>query len=230
MPSSPPSPRARRREPSVNPETGSPLANRVSRPPNIPGIYEEEEPYPSSNEQEKPPAALTPSRKRAKSKPRLSASKLPLPSRGASPTRSATPMVGYENISAGPLTKPRKTLRRPSGLLEINTEALSAPRSASPAFGSPIRLEAGRAEEAEEYAAVHGEIEVVIMDEEDMFSKKEKRKGKSKEQRESGSEKDGVGVREKKKQRDEVEPKPKDSTVTRTALQPIDSNGASQVG
>lgn len=154
-------------------------------------------------------------------------------------------MVGHpniENISAGPLTKPRKTLRRPSGLLEINTEGLSVPRSASPAFGSPIRLEAGRAEEAEEYAAVHGEIEVVIMDqdaEEDMFLKKEKRKGKSKEQRESGSEKDAVGdvrIREKKKQRDEVEPsdfvkpKPKDSTTTRTALQPIDSNGASQFG
>lgn len=138
-----------------------------------------------------------------------------------------------EYISAGShLSKPRKTLRRPSGLLEINTEALSVPRSASPAFGSPIRLEAGRAEQAEEYAAMHGEI---VFEDGEALLKKEKRKGKSKEVRESGSEKDGIGEvrhREKKKPRDEVEPsdfvklRSRDSSIIRTALQPIDSNGA----
>ncbi|KAF9481288.1 hypothetical protein BDN70DRAFT_893413 [Pholiota conissans] len=234
-PPSPPSPRARRREHVVDPETGSPLVNRISRPPNFPGIYEEEEPLHTSDEQQK---QASPPRRKSKSKPRLSASKLPLPTRSGSPTRAATPMVGHQNmesLSAGPPTRPRKTLRRPSGLLEIDTEALSVPRSASPAFGSPIRLEAGRAEEAEEYAAVRGEIEVIIIDqdEEDTMLRKEKRKGKSKEQRESGSEKDVAGevrVREKRKQRDEVDasdfvkPKSKDSTITRTALQPIDSN------
>lgn len=152
-------------------------------------------------------------------------------------------MIGHQNtehISASlHSSKPRKTLRRPSGLLEINTEALSVPRSASPAFGSPIRLEAGRAEEAEEYAAIHGEIGVVIIDQNednDVIFKKERRKGKSKELRESGSERDGSGdvrPRERTKHRDEVEPsdlvklKSRDSSITRTALQPIDSNGAS---
>ena len=234
----PSSPRARRREPSVDPESGSPLFLRVARPPNVPGIHEEDEP--SSDEQQRHASPIS---KRSKGKPRLSASKLPLPTRSTSPARAPTPMIGHqntENISASlHPSKPRKTLRRPSGLLEINTEALSVPRSASPAFGSPIRLEAGRAEEAEEYAAIHGEIGVVIIDQNednDAIFKKEKRKGKSRELRESGSERDGSGdvrPRERTKHRDEVEPsdlvklKSRDSSVTRTALQPIDSNGKS---
>ncbi|KJA15189.1 hypothetical protein HYPSUDRAFT_72222 [Hypholoma sublateritium FD-334 SS-4] len=231
----PSSPRARRREPSVDPDSGSPLFLRVARPPNVPGIHEEDEP--SSDEQQHHASPIS---KKTKSKPRLSASKLPLPTRSTSPTRAATPMVGHQNtehLSASLHTsKPRKTLRRPSGLLEINTEALSVPRSASPAFGSPIRLEAGRAEEAEEYAAIHGEIGVVILDQNednDAIFKRDRRKGKSKELRESGSERDGSGdvrPRERTKHRDEVEPsdlvklKSRDSSITRTALQPIDSN------
>jgi hypothetical protein len=121
-------------------------------------------------------------------------------------------------------------------------EALSVPRSGSPAFGSPIRLEAGRAEEAEEFAFTHGELEVDIVDQEndsETLLKKEKRKGKAKEQRESESERDASSdpkprAREKKKHRDEtddsesIKPKStKDTAAPRSALQPIDSNGLS---
>jgi hypothetical protein len=121
--------------------------------------------------------------------------------------------------------------------LTVSTEKLSVPRSGSPAFGSPIRLEAGRAEEEEEFAAVHGalEVEVVQPGVDETVVKKEKRKAKSKEQRESESEKDGtvetaVRPREKKKPREEgdsesIKSKPKDSSAPRTALQPIDNNG-----
>jgi len=121
-------------------------------------------------------------------------------------------------------------------------DALSVPRSGSPAFGSPIRLEAGRAEEAEEFAFTHGELEVDIVDQEndsEAILKKEKRKGKAKEQRGSESERDLSSdpkprPREKKKQRDEtddlegIKPKStKEAAAPRSALQPIDSNGLS---
>jgi hypothetical protein len=53
-------------------------------------------------------------------------------------------------------------LRCCRGLLTVNTETLSVPRSGSPAFGSPIRLEAGRAEEEEEFGALNGTLEVEI--------------------------------------------------------------------
>jgi len=121
-------------------------------------------------------------------------------------------------------------------------EALSVPRSGSPAFGSPIRLEAGRAEEAEEFAFTHGGLEVGIVDQEnesERILKKEKQKGKAREQRESESERDASSdpkprVEEKKKQQDEtddpegIKPKPtKDVAAPRSALQPIDSNGLS---
>lgn len=115
-------------------------------------------------------------------------------------------------------TKPRKTLRRPSGLLEINTEALSVPRSASPAFGSPIRLEAGRAEEAEEYAAVHGGLELTEDIVESPPNEKERRASDTPPR-----------SREKKKPREEegMKIKVKEKEPTRSALQPIDSNGLS---
>jgi hypothetical protein len=120
--------------------------------------------------------------------------------------------------------------------LTVSTEKLSVPRSGSPAFGSPIRLEAGRAEEEEEFAAVHGTLEVEVLqpDVDETVVKKEKRKAKSKEQRESESEKDGtvetaVRPREKKKPQEGgseiAKSKQKDSSASRTALQPIDNNG-----
>ena len=111
------------------------------------------------------------------------------------------------------------------------------PRSGSPAFGSPIRLEAGRAEEEEEFAVLHGTLEVEVLQPgvDETAAKKEKRKAKAKEQRESESEKDGtvetaVRPREKKRPREEdgsenAKFKQKDVSAPRTALQPIDNNG-----
>ncbi|PPQ91943.1 hypothetical protein CVT25_000986 [Psilocybe cyanescens] len=220
-PPTPSSPRARRPALDISTSPTSQL-NRISRPPNVPGIYEEDEPSGSSDEVEK---QVTPPRKKSKSKPRLSTSKLPLPTRGPSPTPTITTTIANEAISAS--SKPRKTIRRQSGLLSVNTEALSVPRSGSPAFGSPIRLEAGRAEEAEEFAAVHGELEVTITTAGDVLAKREKRKGKAKEEVEAEivwKSRDKKRLREEVDSTDILKPKVKDTTVPRTVLQPIDSN------
>lgn len=236
-PLTPPSPRARRPILNVNTSPTSPPFNRIARPPNIPGIYEDEEPSSSSSEETL--KQKTPPRKKSKSKPRLSTSKLPLPTRGPSPTPPfPQPTVSYDiETSIISNSSKRKPSRRQSGLLTVNTESLSVPRSGSPAFGSPIRLEAGRAEEEEELAAVHGMLEVEIPEPDvgETIVKKEKRKGKAKEQRESEAEKDGiveiaVRHREKKRPREEdgsesTKFKQKEVSAPRTALQPIDNNG-----
>ncbi|KAF8162655.1 hypothetical protein B0H34DRAFT_794454 [Crassisporium funariophilum] len=239
-PPTPPSPRARRPVLNVTTSPTSPQFNRISRPPNVPGIYEDEEPCtPTSDENHK---QATPPRRKAKSKPRLSASKLPLPTRGPSPTPNAGPPLSAQHVdlTAASSSSKRKPVRRQSGLLTVNTDNLSVPRSGSPAFGSPIRLAAGRAEEEEEYAAVNGgvfgveSVDQKVEIEIDVSPKKEKRKGKSKELRESESEKEAQGdtaarLREKKKLRDEDtyeggKQKSKETPIPRTALQPIDSN------
>ena len=119
--------------------------------------------------------------------------------------------------------KPRKTIRRQSGLLKVATESLAVPRSGSPAFGSPIRLEAGLAEEEEEIAAIHGEFEILVLEQQDRVGivinndkDKDKRKGKPKEQPDSekqrprNDEPGAAGVKRSK---------------SRSALQPIDNNG-----
>jgi len=178
---------------------------------------------------------VTPQPKKSKFKSKLSASKLPLPACGSSPTpppttgEAGTQLVDLSAPNA--LTKPRKTIRRQSGLLKVTTESLAVPRSGSPAFGSPIRLEAGLAEEEEEMAAMHHEIEVVVEAQEDPVNtdkkgkEKDKRKGKSKERRESESEE---APREKKRPRDTEDSSGvtvKAKSGLRAALQPIDSNG-----
>ncbi|KAF8802998.1 hypothetical protein BYT27DRAFT_6747755 [Phlegmacium glaucopus] len=237
-PPTPPSPRARRPILNINTGPTSPPFNRIARPPNIPGIYEDEEPSPSSSEEN--PKQPTPPRKKSKSKPRLSASKLPLPTRDSSPIpfTSQPPVPVPYNVEPSVISdsSKRKPSRRQSGLLTVNTEALSVPRSGSPAFGSPSRLEAGLAAEEEEFAAAIGMREVEILEpavEEETVVKKEKRKGKAKEQRESESEKDGTAetaVRsiEKKRPREDgsesAKFKQKDVSVPRSALQPIDNN------
>lgn len=237
-PLTPPSPRARRPVLDPNASLTSPQF-RIARPPNVPGIYEDEEPSLSSSEENS--KQTTPPRRKSNSKPRLSASKLPLPTRGPSPTPSTPQPPVSGNTDTATVYKPskRKPSRRQSGLLTVNTELLSVPRSGSPAFGSPIRLEAGRAEEEEEFAAVHGTLEVEVLQPciDETIVKKEKRKAKAKEPRESESEKDGtaetaVRPREKEKKRPREEDgseaaknKQKDVSVPRTALQPIDNNG-----
>lgn len=228
-PPTPPSPKARR--PIQNRETSptSPQFNRISRPPNFPGIHEDEEPSPSSSEGLEKQAS--PPRKKVKTKPRLSASKLPLPTRGTSPTPLSTGSAGeYLDLSTVTASsKPKKTIRRQSGLLTVNTESLSVPRSGSPAFGSPIRLEAGLAEEEEELAAVQGQLQVEACEEEDhdeIIVKKEKRKGKAREMRESEGEKEDPQEKKRSRNPEELsEPVVKPKLTSRNALQPIDSNG-----
>jgi hypothetical protein len=143
----------------------------------------------------------------------------------------------------------RKSLRRQSGLLSIDTENLAPPRPASPAFGSPIRLEAGRAEEAEEIAVLGGNFEQIDAEPEheshdddqqylSLVPKKEKRKSKSSKEKELAEEErekeyavDSIRSREKKRYReDDGDPalqgtkgKLKDVN-SRAPLQPIDRN------
>ncbi|PPQ99171.1 hypothetical protein CVT24_009262 [Panaeolus cyanescens] len=200
-PPTPPSPRARR--PILTSPT-SPQFPRVSRPPNIPGIIEDDEPGASSADEQR--KLTTPPRRKSKSKPRSSTSKLPLPTRSGSPSTMNSLPAG--EADAAP--KVRKQIRRQSGLLTVNTEALSVPRSGSPAFGSPIRLQAGRAEEAEEIAAVNGEFDVEMIEQEAEadVGRKEKRKGKTREPEEAKATKSKI----------------KEGSVPRSALQPIDSN------
>jgi len=141
---------------------------RIAKPPNFPGIKEEEEPLPSSSDDELEEKPNSPKRK-SKSKPhhRLSASKLPLPLRATSLSEPMTShlshitdkQTGSSSSGTTTVTK-RKTSRRQSGLMSIDMDKLVPPRPASPAFGSPIRLEAARAEEAEEIAVLSGNFEV----------------------------------------------------------------------
>jgi hypothetical protein len=82
------------------------------------------------------------------------------------------------------------------------------------------------AEAEEENAAVHGEIEVLLVEDVASAPTKEKRKGKSKELRESESEKEILRSEKRKfKEVEEASEKPLKLKSSRSALQPIDSNG-----
>lgn len=131
-------PKATRPIPNPDPNA-TPQLNKLSRPPTIPGIHEDDE-SPSD-----PPSPGVERRKASSSKPkpRLSASKLPLPSRALSPPPLPTlatiiPIPVPLEEELGPSTK-RKTSRRQSGSLKDTKEVERPP---SPAFGSPIRTRA----------------------------------------------------------------------------------------
>lgn len=124
-------------------------------------------------------------------------------------------------------------------MLTIDTENLAPPRPASPAFGSPIRLEAGRAEAAEEIAALSGNLDVDMEPEheEDELPpppppKKERRKSSKLKEKETEYAVDSVRSREKKRQREEdgdllpegTKGKLMDVTNFRGILQPINRN------
>ncbi|KAG6872690.1 hypothetical protein C0995_007572 [Termitomyces sp. Mi166 len=235
MPVPHPSPRARKPPSTVNTDpVSSPQGNRLSRPPNIPGICEEDELSSLTSESElvKPPSPVL---RKVKAKPRLSASRLPVPSRISSP-----PPQSYDVFQVGmepePASKSRKPSRRQSGLLSVNAEALSVPRAPSPAFGSPIRRAAGLAEEEEEMAAVNYQL---VDLEEDVNSeskpppKKERRKSRGKE-RETLEEPDVVVESSKPRERKKKEkingetdgggkPRLQDVTNSRAALISIDN-------
>lgn len=197
-PPTPPSPRARRPILDANTSPTSPQLGRIARPPNVPGIYEDEEPNLSSSE-ENQKQTTPPPRKKSKSKPRLSASKLPLPARGPSPVPSIPqPPVSHKPETPIIIKSPKlKPSRRQSGLLTIDTEALSIPRSGSPAFGSPIRLEALESESDKDDK--DGMVEALV---------------RSKEKKRSREDNSEIAIKFKQN----------DVSAPRTALQPIDNS------
>lgn len=153
-------PRARR--PTLDPNA-SPPANRIARPPTIPGIFEEEEEDIADDDDFVP----SPPRRRPKSRPSSSggssSSRLPLPSRATSPPTDDMVEFDEQLNKAGK----KKPTRRQSGLLSTTmsittvtpkgyqTELISQ-RPPSPAFGSPLRRNARLEEEEEEVLAVIG--------------------------------------------------------------------------
>ncbi|SJL05049.1 uncharacterized protein ARMOST_08421 [Armillaria ostoyae] len=173
-PPTPSLPRATRRpSPATSSSSPSPT-NRLSRPPNVPGICEEEEPSLTSEEEqieiEKPPSP----RRKVKTKPRLSASKLPLPSRIASPP----PMLDLSSVNVNSLRK--KPARRQSGLLTVNIDMVneSMQRPVTPILGM-TKAENEACEEEEEEAAVYSGLVENVEEEEDTGGvkvKKEKRR------------------------------------------------------
>ncbi|KAG6835284.1 hypothetical protein H0H93_003143, partial [Arthromyces matolae] len=234
IPSSPPSPRARKPPPIVHSDpNSSPQQHRLSRAPNVPGIFEEDElsPLTSEPEPEKPPSPVL---RKVKAKSRLSTSRLPIPARLSSPPPQNN---DHElGVSDSNLTiKPRKPSRRQSGLLNAGAESLSVPRVPSPAFGSPIRRAAGLAEEEEEIAAVAGQLMDVeeIMNVEEKPLKKERRKSREKEQltmEEPEAVMESIKVKERKKKErinEETDgggkPRLQDVTNSRAALVSIDN-------
>ena len=150
-----PPPKARR--PMLDPNA-SPQVPRLSRAPNFPGINEDDE-VASSPEADDDDVVHVNSSARRRAKEKLSLSRLPLPPRAASPPPLPTPLR-IDFVERESSTK-RKSSRRQSGLLSVNTDVGPSvrserpegpihPRAASPALGSPERRNAGLAEDDEE--------------------------------------------------------------------------------
>ncbi|TRM57009.1 hypothetical protein BD626DRAFT_516656 [Schizophyllum amplum] len=134
---SPTFPRAQRPPPkqySSSP-TSSPL--RVCRAPSVPEICEESETCASDSEI----ARRSPTLRKTKAKPRLSASRLPLPQRTSSPPPEATPGPSMR-IDFTSLAPPKRmsTSRRQSGLLTIDTQLAREPKMERPGTPSPIDI------------------------------------------------------------------------------------------
>ncbi|KIJ12574.1 hypothetical protein PAXINDRAFT_171141 [Paxillus involutus ATCC 200175] len=204
-----PPPKARR--PVIDPNA-SPQVPRLSRAPNIPGIYEDEEVVSSPEADED---ANLGSYVRRKAKDRLSASRLPLPSR-VSPPPLPAPL--HVNVAERESSTKRKTGRRQSGLLSVNTdvgtsagsgraEGLVPPRAASPAFGSPVRRDAGLAEDDEErqVAEMLGSRAGPIEETKARKEKKDKKAKQAEKEVTTAEDTDGgpSRVRERKKRKEE---------------------------
>ncbi|KAH8992191.1 hypothetical protein EDB92DRAFT_590748 [Lactarius akahatsu] len=178
-----PPPRARR--PMLDPGA-SPHANRLARPPRFPEIFEEDEAGSDAPEEDRPQSP-TPVTRRKKPRSTSSSSHAHLLARPSSPTPPALPppivATIQVDINESLLKQTKKRIsRRQSGLISVPNTAGSGdsssgsssskgrpasppPRAPSPAFGSPLRRDAGLAEEEEEYAVVHGHRPVDADDE-----------------------------------------------------------------
>jgi hypothetical protein len=133
---------------------------RVARPPNVPGIYEDEEPLSSSDEDGLPPGVAedrepkqhkhSPPRK-LKTRPRLSVSRLPLPSRSTplppppAPAPAAQPMPTTPHVDfaagaeLGGAVVRKKKPRRESGFITTTTAAATAPSQAHVGGGDVLK-------------------------------------------------------------------------------------------
>ncbi|KIJ63388.1 hypothetical protein HYDPIDRAFT_29636 [Hydnomerulius pinastri MD-312] len=235
-----PATKARRPAPEPN---ASPQMPRLSRAPNVPGIYEDEEIASSAEADEDDAERVASPTVRRKSKDRLSASRLPLPSRVASPPPLPTPL--HVNLAERESSTKRKTGRRQSGLLSVNTnvgtsgrsergERVIPPRAASPAFGSPVRRDAGLAEDEEER-----QVDELLgsgagtTEDTDFVTKarKEKKEKKAKQAERDVTPEDTDGgtsrVRERKRRKEEDYSGLKDVTNSprsRALLPPLDTN------
>lgn len=132
---------------------------RLSRAPNFPGIYEDDEMASSPDADEDDIIVHVNSSARRKAKDKSSSSRVPLPPRVASPPPLSMPV--HINLVERESSAKRKPSRRQSGLLSVNTDVgtsmgservggLIPPRASSPALGSPERRNAGLAEDDEE--------------------------------------------------------------------------------
>ncbi|KAH9958510.1 hypothetical protein BGW80DRAFT_1184659 [Lactifluus volemus] len=168
-------PKARR--PVLNPDA-SPHANRLARPPRVPEIYEEDEGDSDAHVDDRSHSP-TPITRRKKPRSISSLSRPPAPAVAASHRPGpalAVPIVAtiQVDIDESLLRHGTKRIaRRQSGLINVTSSSGSAsstssrsrttspsPRPPSPAFGSPLRRDAGLAEEEEEYALLHGNLSV----------------------------------------------------------------------
>ncbi|KAN0075562.1 hypothetical protein V8E55_011585 [Tylopilus felleus] len=152
-----PKPPLKARRPMLDPKA-SPQMPRLSRAPNFPGIYEDDE-VTSSPEADEDDVVHVNTSARRRAKDKRSSSRLPLPPHAPSPPPLPTPLR-IDLVERESSTK-RKSSRRQSGLLSVNTDVGPSvgsarpegpihPRAASPALGSPERRNAGLAADDEE--------------------------------------------------------------------------------
>ena len=239
LPPSPPpvaAPKARKPVANFDAEVTSPYLNRVSRPPTIPGINEEEEPSayePFSTTGEENHKSTTPHRKKTKTKSAKgpsnssssSNSKLPMPARPNTPAVRATVATTDSDLEPLDLAMVKKPSRRQSGLLSIRAESLGTPRSGSPAFGSPIGPEAGRTFEPGNTLENAGASDAEASDSPDSNVRDKTGRSQPPSIPEDAPRPVAASRRRKERADGGEGERPKVKESTRTALQPLDPNG-----
>ncbi|KAH0830215.1 hypothetical protein J3R83DRAFT_1572 [Lanmaoa asiatica] len=234
-----PPPKARRT--TSDPNT-SPQMPRLSRAPNFPGIHEDDEVV-SSPEADEDDVVHVNSSARRRPKDKLSSSRLPLPPRVASPPPLPTSLP--INLVERESSTKRKSSRRQSGLLSVNTDVGTSmgserpegpihPRAASPALGSPERRNAGLAEDDEERQVDEMMNSGLALTEELDFAaraRKERKEKKSKLAERGVVHEDidlgALRVKERKRRKEEEGSGLKDVTNSprsRTMLPPLDTH------
>ena len=242
-----PAPKARR--PTLNPDA-SPHANRLARPPRFPEICEEDEAGSDALEDDRCQSP-TPISRRKKPRSTSSSSHPHVLARPSSPPPPILPppivATIQVDIDESFLKQTKKRMsRRQSGLISVTGSGNSSsgsssprgrttsppPRAPSPAFGSPLRREAGLAEEEEEYAVVHGQ-RPVDADEEVTLERASSRRKKKRTLAQAQAEEapaEGGREREKRRLREDFEvaaQRLQDVTNgfgTRASLPPLDTN------